>query len=106
MTRNTSDSFIYYPALFLFSLLSSLLIGVLAASTPSSSSLPRGNSIAITSSNPNPTNASYFDGQVVGLAFTLPWWTSLIGGILDLLIGFWGATLGWDAETQPGSFIR
>jgi len=36
--------------------------------------------------------------QAVGLAFTLPWWTSLISGILDLLIGFWGATLGWDAE--------
>ena len=74
MTRNTSDSFIYYPALFLFALLSSLLTGVLAASIPSSSPLlPRGNSIAITSSNPNPTNISYFDVQVVGLAFTLPW---------------------------------
>ena len=94
MTRNTSDSFIYYPALFLFTLLSSLDRS-LGCFHPFFifPLLPRGNSIAITSSNPKPTNASYFDVQVVGLAFTLPWWTSLIGGILDL-IEFWGAALG------------
>ena len=60
--------------------------------------LVRGNTTIITSANATNTTGPV-SVLPIGITHTLPWWTSIIGGVIDFLIGTYTVGKGWKRQT-------